>query len=125
MSFANAIPQKRQRQWAHQMLEQVNLADRLTKFPHQLSMGEQQRVAVVRAVINKPKIILADEPTASLDHDNSLLVLDILRQFSGEFNSILLVSTHDRTIINQFKRICPLRRPDKGADKNAFFDSLA
>lgn len=125
MSFANTIPKKERRQWASQLLAQVNLSDKLGKFPYQLSMGEQQRVAVARAVINKPRLILADEPTASLDQENALLVLTMLRQFAKESNSILLVSTHDRQIISQFEQICVLRKPEKELMGSATCDSLA
>jgi putative ABC transport system ATP-binding protein len=125
MNFANTIPKKERRQWASQLLAQVNLSDKLGKFPHQLSMGEQQRVAVARAVINKPRLILADEPTASLDQENALLVLTMLRQFAKDSNSILLVSTHDRQIISQFEQICVLRKPEKELMGSATCDSLA
>ncbi|GMA97938.1 ABC transporter ATP-binding protein [Pelosinus sp. IPA-1] len=125
MSFANTIPKKERRQWASQLLAQVNLSDKLGKFPHQLSMGEQQRVAVARAIINKPRLILADEPTASLDQENGLLVLTMLRQFAKESNSILLLSTHDRQIMSQFERICILRKPEKELMGRATCDSLA
>jgi len=123
MFFAKTIPKKEQRQWANQLLDQVNLSDKLAKFPHQLSMGEQQRVAVVRAVINKPRLILADEPTASLDQDNALLVLEMLRQFAKQSNSILVVSTHDKQIMRQFERICSLRQAEKGVMASATCDS--
>ncbi|WP_378953002.1 ABC transporter ATP-binding protein [Pelosinus sp. sgz500959] len=114
MSFANSIPKRERQQWASQLLDQVNLSHKTAKFPHQLSMGEQQRVAVVRAIINKPQLILADEPTASLDQDNALLILKMLRQFARESNSILLVSTHDQQIMNEFERIYSLRQVKKG-----------
>ncbi len=125
MSFSNAIAKKDQRKWVSQLLTQVNLSDKLSKFPHQLSMGEQQRVAVARAIINKPRIILADEPTASLDQENALLVLEMLRQFATESNSILVISTHDRQIMSQFGRIYSLRQPEKENFENATCDSLA
>jgi len=125
MSFASAIPKKEQQQWAHQLLIQVKLSEKMGKFPHQLSMGEQQRVAVARAVINKPKLILADEPTASLDQDNAMLVLDMLRQFAKQSGSILVVSTHDKQIMSQFERICSLRQKAKGVIDSATCDSLA
>lgn len=125
MSFANTIAEKERRQWASQLLSEVHLSDKLSKFPHQLSMGEQQRVAVVRAVINKPRLILADEPTASLDQENGLLVLKMLRQFARESDSILLVSTHDRQIMSGFERICSLSQPSKEVMESAACDSLA
>ncbi len=125
MSFANVIPKKEQQQWAIQLLDQVGVSDKLDKFPHQLSMGEQQRVAAARAVVNKPSLILADEPTASLDQDNGLLVLDMLRQFAKESGSTLVVSTHDRQIMNQFERICFLRKPSEEVSGSATSNRLA
>jgi putative ABC transport system ATP-binding protein len=125
MSFTDAIPKQRQRQWAGELLEQVSLADKIGKFPHQLSMGEQQRVAIARAVVNKPRLLLADEPTASLDQDTGLRVLELLRQFAEEANSVLLVSTHDSQIMKLFKRICPLRQLEKGERDSASCDRLA
>ncbi len=125
MSFAKVIPKKEQRQWASQLLDQVRLSDKLGKFPHQLSMGEQQRVAAARAVINKPSLILADEPTASLDQDNGVLVLDMLRQFAKESGSILVISTHDRQIMNQFERICSLRKQSEEVIGSATSNRMA
>jgi len=125
MSFARVIPKKEQRQWAHELLTQVKLSDKMGKFPHELSMGEQQRVAVARAVINKPRLMLADEPTASLDQDNAMLVLEMLRQFATLSGSILVVSTHDKQIMSQFERICFLRQESKGVIDSATCDSLA
>lgn len=125
MSFAAVIPRQDQRRWAAQLLEQVGLADRLDSFPRQLSMGEQQRVAAARSVVNKPRLILADEPTASLDQANGLRVLALLRQLAKENNSILLVSTHDRQIISEFERIFPLSQPERQVNVNAAYHRLA
>lgn len=121
MSFADAIDKKDQHSWASHLLEQVGLADRFNSFPHQLSMGEQQRIAIARAVVNRPRLILADEPTASLDQANGQRVLALLRQLAKDTNSILLVSTHDSQIINQFQRVFPLRQ----VNNNAAYHSLA
>ncbi|MDF2564687.1 MAG: lolD 1, partial [Massilibacillus sp.] len=71
--------------------------------PNRLSIGEQQRVAVARAVINKPKLILADEPTASLDQANVSIILELLKKLCHENNSKLLLSTHDQMVMSQFK----------------------
>ncbi len=125
MSFANAISKKEQRQWAMQLLERVGLADRVSSLPYRLSMGEQQRVAVARAVVNRPRLILADEPTASLDQDNGLRALKLLCQLAEENNSILLVSTHDRQIMKQFERIFPLRQSKRQVIAGAAYSSLA
>jgi putative ABC transport system ATP-binding protein len=112
MSFAGVIPGKQQRQRAVDLLAAVGLANRLTSRTHQLSMGEQQRVAIARAVVNKPRLILADEPTASLDYDNSMVALALLKQLALETDSILLVSTHDQHIMGLFDRICQLERAE-------------
>lgn len=121
MSFADAIDKKDHLAWASHLLEQVGLADRRYSFPRQLSMGEQQRVAIARAVVNRPRLILADEPTASLDQANGQRVLALLRQLAKNSNSILLVSSHDSQIIDQFQRVFPLRQ----VNNHAAYHSLA
>ena len=80
------------------LLEQVGLAQKAACFPGELSIGEQQRVAVVRALVHKPKLLLADEPTASLDLENGKVVLGLLRQLCRENNVALLLSTHDEAV---------------------------
>lgn len=86
------------RQRALTLLEQVGLAQKAACFPGELSIGEQQRVAVVRALVHKPKLLLADEPTASLDLENGKVVLGLLRQLCRENNVALLLSTHDEAV---------------------------
>ncbi len=80
------------------LLEQVGLAQKAACFPGELSIGEQQRVAVVRALVHKPKLLLADEPTASLDLENGKVVLGLLKQLCLENNVALLLSTHDEAV---------------------------
>ncbi|MDU4961785.1 MAG: ABC transporter ATP-binding protein [Sporomusaceae bacterium] len=125
MSFSGAIPRSRQRQRATDLLAAVGLADRVKSGVRQLSMGEQQRVAIARAVANRPKLILADEPTASLDADNSLAALTLLKQLAREAGSILLLSTHDRQVMNSFDRICRLERAERSVSRHAADGSLA
>lgn len=84
-------------QEARQALERVGLGDRIEHLPTQLSGGEQQRVAVARALINQPKLILADEPTGNLDEANEKIVLDLLRELHTEGRTILMV-THSGSI---------------------------
>src|SRR5450755_2749736 len=84
---------------AAESLRRVGLGDRLDHVPAQLSGGEQQRVAVARALINHPKLILADEPTGNLDEANEGIVLQLLRELHAEGHTILIV-THAASIGN-------------------------
>jgi putative ABC transport system ATP-binding protein len=79
---------------AHEMLERVGLADRAYYYPHQLSGGQLQRVVIARALINDPKIIIADEPTGNLDSASSRLVMELLKEIHRMGNTILMV-THN------------------------------
>lgn len=89
---------------AQKLLDDLLLADRLDHFPHQLSGGEQQRVAIARAYIHTPQIILADEPTGSLDVDTAETVLQSLLKINNQNNTTLIVATHDLKLSNILKR---------------------
>jgi len=80
---------------AKKILEEVNLVGKFFNYPNQLSGGEKQRVAVARALINKPKIILADEPTAQLDSKNAWNIFNLLKVFNRKYNITFLIATHD------------------------------
>ncbi|SMG20427.1 ABC transporter ATP-binding protein [Sphingobacterium psychroaquaticum] len=85
-----------------QLLTTLQLGDKINSLPHQLSRGQKQRVAIARAVINSPALLLADEPTASLDDTNTQLVLDLLFQIADQHGSTLLIATHDKRIKDHF-----------------------
>jgi cell division transport system ATP-binding protein len=84
----------------NEVLEMVGLKTKGHKMPHQLSGGEQQRVCIARALINKPELILADEPTGNLDPESSYDIFYLLKQIAEEGTSVL-IATHDFLIINQ------------------------
>lgn len=87
----------------------VGLEDKLNRYPKKLSQGERQRVAVCRALISNPKVLLCDEPTANLDPDNRNNILDILFTYAKENNTALVMVTHDQEIWNRFDRIIDSR----------------
>ncbi|QDG53493.1 ABC transporter ATP-binding protein [Persicimonas caeni] len=91
------------------MLESVGLGDHLHKRPNQLSGGQQQRVAVVRALANEPKLVLADEPTGSLDSETSEQVLGLLRDINARTGTALMMVTHDLAQAERAERIVELR----------------
>ena len=93
---------------AGELLDRVGLSHRLTHRPAQLSGGERQRVAVARALINGPSLLLCDEPTGSLDLKASNAVADLLFELHGEENNILVVVTHDLALARRFPRRCEL-----------------
>ncbi|WP_238531788.1 ATP-binding cassette domain-containing protein [Nitritalea halalkaliphila] len=90
------------------LLEQVGLGKRLHARPGELSGGEQQRVAVVRALASKPSFILADEPTANLDTKAAFNLLDIMKQLNEEEGITFLFSTHDQRVIDRAGRVVTL-----------------
>jgi ABC-type lipoprotein export system ATPase subunit len=102
MSFATgrARPDR-----ATQLLDRVGLAKRLHHKPAQLSVGEQQRVAVARALANRPRLLLADEPTANIDTRHQQQVVDLIRETCHEENVALVLVTHTPEVAGQFKRV--------------------
>jgi ABC-type lipoprotein export system ATPase subunit len=89
---------------------QMGIADLLSQYPEALSQGEQQRVAIARALIKKPPLILADEPTANLDADNSQIVINLLKNYVAQNNAMLLIASHDPMVIGAFEQRLPLSK---------------
>ncbi|MCA9032015.1 MAG: ABC transporter ATP-binding protein, partial [Planctomycetaceae bacterium] len=101
MSFSG----RANRGYARELLERVGLKERLNHKPGQLSVGEQQRVSVARALANHPKLMLADEPTASVDMANQNVILDLLRDTCREHGVSLLLVTHSPEVAGLFDRV--------------------
>lgn len=92
-----------------EILALLGLREKMNHRPNELSVGEQQRVAIARAIINNPKIILADEPTGSLDSENSRMVLRMLQELNSRFGQTLVMITHDPDIAAMAHRIEEMR----------------
>jgi ABC-type lipoprotein export system ATPase subunit len=106
MSFGPGVD----RPFAEELLRRVGLGERLKHYPRQLSTGQQQRVAVARALANRPKLVLADEPTGNLDHANAHAALSLIREACREQGAALLLVSHDREVLAEFKSVQDLRQ---------------
>jgi putative ABC transport system ATP-binding protein len=96
-------------QKAKNLLNRIGLHHRIDNFPHQLSGGEKQRVAICRAMINNPKVIFADEPTGNLDTYNGHAILQLLLELQQERRTTLVMVTHDPAIANMAERVITLQ----------------
>lgn len=102
MSFG---PHGVERAHARTVLERVGLGQRLDHFPRQLSTGQQQRVAVARALANRPKLVLADEPTGNLDRKHAAEALALIREVCREHGAALLLVSHDPEVLGRFEQL--------------------
>ena len=87
---------------AKELLQKLDIAEQAHKLPSQLSVGQQQRVSIARALMNEPKVLLADEPTSSLDDKNADNVIELLETLSKEYKTALIIVTHDSRIKQKF-----------------------
>jgi putative ABC transport system ATP-binding protein len=101
----NGVKSSEANQTAKELLDYLGVGDKLTKMPSQLSGGQSQRVAIARSLANTPKIILADEPTAALDGERALSVMQLLRKLAHEQDVAIVVVTHDERMLPLFDRI--------------------
>ena len=92
-----------------EMLSYIGVEDRIHHYPDEISGGERQRVAVIRALINKPRLILADEPTGNLDRENSQLLLNLISDLKEKYQQSFLIATHDHLITDIADRILYLK----------------
>ncbi len=105
----DGLSHKQHRQRARELLTQVGLAERMDHEPSQLSGGQQQRVAIARSLVNKPRLLLADEPTGNLDSHTSEEVLRMFQQLNADQGITILLVTHDATVAGHAKRIIHIR----------------
>ncbi|MBL8121818.1 ABC transporter ATP-binding protein [Candidatus Saccharibacteria bacterium] len=109
MEYAH-VPASERRKRAKKLLEQVGITDeKLQRKPGRLSGGEQQRVSIARALANKPKLILADEPTGNLDSENGTMIFDLLHKLARSEHTTILVVTHDLDIAGRTDRTFKLK----------------
>ena len=85
-------------------LEKVGLKEKVRSYPRELSGGEQQRVCIARAIVNEPKILICDEPTGNLDPNTSKEIMDILNKLNKEYDTTVVMVTHDKDIVNKMKK---------------------
>lgn len=100
------VPRKDARERAASLLERVHLADRADAFPDKLSGGEQQRIAIARALAPEPALVLADEPTGNLDEDTGETVLSLLLELTRDAGKTLVMATHSPDIVPFADRVC-------------------
>ena len=102
------IPSGERKERVLALLDAVGMAEQRDKYPDQLSGGQKQRVAVARALVTKPKLVLADEPTANLDHKTAYMVIDIMKKMKNELGTTFIFSTHDQKIVGEAEIIYTL-----------------
>ena len=95
------VPPGERRRRVTALLEAVGMVDQQDKYPDQISGGQKQRVAVARALVTNPKLVLADEPTANLDHQTAYMVLNLMKKMRDEFKTTFIFSTHDQKIVGE------------------------
>lgn len=93
------LPEDQRREIVTRLMQQVGIAEQANKFPSQISGGQKQRVAIARALATSPKLVLADEPTANLDHDTAYKIIDLMKKLKNELGTSFVFSTHDPKVV--------------------------
>ena len=112
------MPEAERKKAVLQSLEWVGLTDKIKSRPAQLSGGECQRVSIARAMVKKPKLVLADEPTANLDAHNSHNILETMEKLNQELKTTFIFSTHDEKVIQYLRRTIVLKDGQVVSDDN-------
>ena len=113
----NKVDVNKRKNMVLEAIESVGLGDKIDSRPNQLSGGQCQRTAIARAIVHKPSIVLADEPTANLDSENSHHIMEIMKQLNSDFDTSFIFSTHDEKIMSYLKRIISLEDGQISSDK--------
>ena len=111
------VPREERERKAREILAELGVEKYARQLPHRLSGGEQQRVAVARAVVGAPAIVLADEPTANLDGENSRALIDLMRRLNGSRGTTFLFATHDSRLLDRVERLLTLEDGRITADR--------
>lgn len=117
MAFGKGADEKHGRE----LLSRVGLSHRTDYLPRQLSVGQQQRVAVARALANRPALVLADEPTGNLDRRSAFEALDMIREVCVENDTALLLVSHDREVLSKFENVAKFEELNKPAMERSVF----
>ncbi len=99
------VPLKERQRRVTTLLEAVGMTEQRDKYPDQISGGQKQRVAVARALVTNPQLVLADEPTANLDHQTAYMVIGLMKKMRDEFKTTFIFSTHDQKIVGEAETI--------------------
>lgn len=99
------VPAARRREAVEELLEAVGMTDQRRKKPDQLSGGQKQRVAIARALVTRPELVLADEPTANLDHDTAMSIIHLMKAIRDKLRTTFVFSTHDARIIGEVESV--------------------
>jgi len=119
LELQNDFSPREAKRRSEEMLDQVGLGDRVNAYPRELSGGQKQRVAVARALVHRPKLVLADEPTAALDSATGREIIDLFQRLSVQFNSAMLIVTHNMRVLDSADDILHMEEGRLGTAVNA------